>query len=158
MKQHSESGYGILKDIDFIWPVAQMVLQHHERIDGSGYPLALKGEKILIEARIIAVADVVDAMASHRPYRPGLGIDAALNEIEKNSGIFYDSTAADACLRLFREKGFNLEGLDYNRLETSPQFDAVCHLFVGGVVSQEILFPCPRGQRVLVERWILGLG
>jgi HD-GYP domain-containing protein (c-di-GMP phosphodiesterase class II) len=109
IKQHSESGYGILKDIDFIWPVAQIVLQHHERTDGSGYPLALKGGKILIEARILAVADVVEAMASHRPYRPGLGIDAALNEIEKNKGILYDGAVADACLRLFREKGFKLE-------------------------------------------------
>ena len=110
IKQHSESGYGILKDIDFIWPVAQIVLQHHERKDGSGYPRALKGEEILMEARILAVSDVVEAMASHRPYRPGLGISAALEEIEKNKGTFYDNTAADACLRLFREKGFKLEG------------------------------------------------
>jgi HD-GYP domain-containing protein (c-di-GMP phosphodiesterase class II) len=115
IKQHSESGYGILKDIDFIWPVAQIVLQHHERIDGSGYPRALKGEEILIEARILAVADVVEAMASHRPYRPGLGIDAALTEIEKNSGIFYDKTVADTCLILFREKGFKLEGYHYKQ-------------------------------------------
>jgi HD-GYP domain-containing protein (c-di-GMP phosphodiesterase class II) len=115
IKQHSESGYGILKDIDFIWPVAQIVLQHHERIDGSGYPRALKGEEILIEARILAVADVVEAMASHRPYRPGLGIDAALKEIEKNSGIFYDKAVADACLILFREKGFKLEGHHYKQ-------------------------------------------
>jgi HD-GYP domain-containing protein (c-di-GMP phosphodiesterase class II) len=115
IKQHSESGYGILKDIDFIWPVAQIVLQHHERINGSGYPRALKGEEILIEARILAVADVVEAMASHRPYRPGLGIDAALNEIEKNRGIFYDKTVADTCLILFREKGFKLEGHHYKQ-------------------------------------------
>jgi HD-GYP domain-containing protein (c-di-GMP phosphodiesterase class II) len=87
-----------------------MVFQHHERMDGSGYPRNLKGNEILMEARIMAVADVVEAMASYRPYRPGLGIDAALNEIEKNSGISYDAAVADACLRLFREKGFKLEG------------------------------------------------
>ena len=79
-------------------------------MDGSGYPTNLKGEEILIEARILSVADVVEAMASHRPYRPGLGIEVALNEIEKNSGIFYDNAVVDACLRLFREKGFVLEG------------------------------------------------
>jgi HD-GYP domain-containing protein (c-di-GMP phosphodiesterase class II) len=88
----------------------EIVRQHHERMDGSGYPRNLKGDDILIEARILAVADVVEAMASHRPYRAGLGIDAALNEIEKNSGIFYDAAVANACLRLFREKGFKLEG------------------------------------------------
>ena len=103
-------GYEMLKDVESPWPLAEIVCQHHERMDGSGYPRNLKGEEILIEARILAVADVVEAMASHRPYRPGLGIDAALNEIEKNRGIFYDNTVADACLRLFREKGFKLEG------------------------------------------------
>ena len=102
----------MLKDVESPWPLAEIVYQHHERMDGSGYPRNLKGEEILIEARILAVADVVEAMASHRPYRPGLGIDAALDEIEKNSGIIYDKTVADACLRLFREKGFNLKGLD----------------------------------------------
>ena len=80
-----------------------MVYQHHERMDGSGYPRGLKGEEICLEACILAVSDVVESMASHRPYRPGLGIDAALNEIEKNRGIFYDNTVVDACLRLFRE-------------------------------------------------------
>jgi PAS domain S-box-containing protein len=109
IKNHSRSGYEILKDVESSWPLAEIVYQHHERMDGSGYPRNLKGEEILIEARILAVADVVEAMASHRPYRPGLGIDAALNEIEKNRGIFYDNTVADACLRLFREKGFKLE-------------------------------------------------
>ena len=108
IKVHSEAGHGILKEIDFPWPIATIVLQHHERIDGSGYPANLKGDQIIIEARILAVADVVESMASHRPYRPGLGIDAALNEIEKNSGISYDKTVTDACLRLFREKGFQL--------------------------------------------------
>jgi PAS domain S-box-containing protein len=110
IKVHAQSGYEILKDIEFPWPIARMVLEHHERMDGSGYPRNLKGEEILIEARILAVADVVEAMASYRPYRPGLGIDAALAEIEKNRGIFYDDAVADACLRLFREKGFKLEG------------------------------------------------
>jgi len=110
IKEHARRGFEMLKDVESPWPLAEIVHQHHERMDGSGYPGNLKGDAILIEARILAVADVAEAMASHRPYRPGLGIDAALNEIEKNRGIFYDSTAADACLRLFREKGFKLEG------------------------------------------------
>ena len=84
-----------------------MVLQHHERLDGSGYPNGLKGDEILLESRILAVADVVDAMNSHRPYRPGLGIDKALEEIERNRGAHYDPLVVDACLRLFREKGFS---------------------------------------------------
>ena len=108
IKTHSQSGYDILKDIDFPWPVADVVLQHHERMNGSGYPQGLKGDDILLEARIMAVADVVESMASHRPYRPSLGIEAALEEIEKNKGIFYDNTVADACLKLFREKGYKL--------------------------------------------------
>jgi HD-GYP domain-containing protein (c-di-GMP phosphodiesterase class II) len=91
------------------WPLAQIVYQHHERMDGSGYPRNLKGDEILMEAQIMAVADVMEAMASHRPYRPALGIDVALNEIEKNRGIFYDDAVANACLRLFREKGFQLK-------------------------------------------------
>jgi PAS domain S-box-containing protein len=110
IKEHARQGYEILQDVESPWPLAEIVHQHHERMDGSGYPRNLKGEEILIEARILTVADVVEAMASHRPYRPGLGIDAALNEIEKNRGIFYDGTVADACLRLFREKGYKLEG------------------------------------------------
>jgi PAS domain S-box-containing protein len=114
IKEHSLKGYEMLKDVESPWPLAEIVYQHHERMDGSGYPRNLKGEEILIEARILAVADVVEAMASHRPYRPGLGIDAALEEIEKNRGAHYDNAVADACLRLFREKGFKLEGIDYN--------------------------------------------
>jgi PAS domain S-box-containing protein len=110
IKEHSHSGYAMLKDLESPWPLAQIVYQHHERIDGSGYPRNLKGADILIEARILAVADVVEAMASHRPYRPGLGIESALNEIEKNRGIFFDQAVVDACLKLFREKGFKLEG------------------------------------------------
>ena len=113
IKEHARQGYEILKNVESPWPLAEIVRQHHERMDGSGYPRNLKGTEILIEARILAVADVVEAMASHRPYRPGLGIDLALSEIEKNRGIFYDDAVADACLRLFREKGFQLEGPDF---------------------------------------------
>ncbi|HUN55000.1 MAG TPA: HD domain-containing phosphohydrolase [Smithella sp.] len=108
IKQHSMSGYEMLKDIESPWPLAEIVYQHHERMDGSGYPRHLKGDEIIMEARIIAVADVVEAMASHRPYRASLGIDAALREIEKNKGILYDNVVVDACLRLFRHKGFQI--------------------------------------------------
>jgi PAS domain S-box-containing protein len=108
IKTHSQSGYDILKDIEFPWPVADVVLQHHERMNGSGYPQGLKGDDILLEARILAVADVVEALASHRPYRPALGIDLALKEIAGNKGILYDADAADACLKLFQEKGYTL--------------------------------------------------
>jgi HD-GYP domain-containing protein (c-di-GMP phosphodiesterase class II) len=108
IKTHSQAGYGILKDIEFPWPVADVVLQHHERMDGSGSPQGLKGNDILLEARILAVADVVEAIASHRPYRPAPGIEIALEEIEKNKGILYDNTVANACLRLFREKSYQL--------------------------------------------------
>ena len=106
VKGHPQAGYDILKDIDFPWPIAQMVLQHHERIDGSGYPQGLKGEAILLEARILCVADVVEAMSSHRPYRPGMGIEVALNEIKKNRGNLYDAKVVDACLKLFGEGRF----------------------------------------------------
>ena len=107
IRLHSQVGFDILKDIEFPWPIAQIVYQHHERMDGSGYPQGLKGGQILIEARILGVADVVEAMSSHRPYRPALGIAAALEEIEKNRSILYDSDVVSACLTLFREKGFN---------------------------------------------------
>lgn len=106
IKTHPQVGYEILKNIDFPWPIAQIVLEHHERMDGSGYPGGLKGEDILMEARLIAVADTVEAMASHRPYRPSLGIEKALVEILKYKGILYDSEAVDACLRLFRRERF----------------------------------------------------
>jgi PAS domain S-box-containing protein/putative nucleotidyltransferase with HDIG domain len=109
MKNHSQAGYNILKEIEFPWPVAQIVLQHHERLDGSGYPQGLKNGGIILEAKILAVADVVEAMASHRPYRPALGIDVALEEIAKNRGILYDPEVADICTRLFTEKGFMFE-------------------------------------------------
>ena len=109
IKDHSQIGYDILKSIEFPWPVAQIILQHHERIDGSGYPQGLKGNDILLEARIMGVADVVEAMSSHRPYRPALGIDKALEEISQNKGILYDLKVVDICLKLFREKGFKFE-------------------------------------------------
>ena len=108
IKSHSQFGHDVLKNLDFPWPVAQTVLQHHERIDGSGYPQGLKGDAILLAARIIGVADVVETMSSHRPYRPGLGIEAALSEIERGRGSAYDPQVVDACLRLFREKGYQL--------------------------------------------------
>jgi len=108
IKEHPRIGYEMLKDVESSWPLAQIVYQHHERMNGSGYPRNLKGDEILIEARIMAVADVVEAMASHRPYRPTLGIDAALAEIEKNKGTLYDNAVANACLKLFREKGYQL--------------------------------------------------
>jgi PAS domain S-box-containing protein len=108
IKEHPGSGYEILKNVESPWPLAQVAYQHHERMDGSGYPKNLKGEEIIMEARIMAVADVVEAMASHRPYRAALGIEAALEEIEKNKGILYDATVADACLKLFREKNYKL--------------------------------------------------
>ncbi|MDD4957128.1 MAG: HD domain-containing protein [Candidatus Omnitrophica bacterium] len=107
IKTHAQVGYDILKNIDFPWPIAQIVLQHHERIDGSGYPNGLKGDDILLESRIMAVADVVEAMASHRPYRPACGLDKALEEISNSRGILYDPNAVDACIRLFRERGFS---------------------------------------------------
>jgi PAS domain S-box-containing protein len=106
IKTHSLSGYDILKDIEFPWPVADLVLKHHERMNGSGYPQGLKGENIPMEARILAVADVVEAITSHRPYRPALGIDFALEEIFQNRDILYDADVVDACLKLFREKGY----------------------------------------------------
>ena len=105
---HPQSGHDVLKDVEFPWPVAQVALQHHERIDGSGYPHGLKGEAILFEARILAVADVVEAMSSHRPYRAGLGVDRALAEIERGRGTAYDAEAVDACLRLFRDRAYEL--------------------------------------------------
>ncbi|MBI5660309.1 MAG: PAS domain S-box protein [Nitrosomonadales bacterium] len=108
IKDHPQNGYEILKGIAFPWPIAQMVWQHHEKLDGSGYPQGLKGEEILLEARILSVADVVEAMSSHRPYRPGLGTDAAMAEIGRGRGGRYDPDAVDACVRLFREKGYEL--------------------------------------------------
>jgi HD-GYP domain-containing protein (c-di-GMP phosphodiesterase class II) len=106
IKVHPQVGYDILKDIAFLWPVAQGVLQHHERLDGSGYPSGLTAGEITPEAKILAVADVVEAMASHRPYRPALGLEKALEEITRNRGKLYDPDAVDVCVRLLTEKDF----------------------------------------------------
>ncbi len=106
IKTHPQAGYDILKTIEFPWPIAQIILQHHERMDGSGYPMGLSGDDILIESRILAVADVVEAIASHRPYRPALGIDKALEEISQKKNVLYDPDVVDACVKLFQEKKF----------------------------------------------------
>ena len=110
IKTHAQSGYEILKDIEFPWPIARMVLEHHERMNGSGYPNGLTGDKLLPESRILAVADVVEAMATHRPYRAALGLSAALEEIAKNRGVLYDPEAVDACLSLFCKKDYQIKG------------------------------------------------
>ena len=109
IKTHSQVGHDILKTIEFPWPVAKIVLQHHERINGSGYPQGLKAKDILLEAKILAVADVIEAMATHRPYRPALSIEESLEEISKNKGKLYDSEVAESCLKVFKEKKFKLE-------------------------------------------------
>jgi putative nucleotidyltransferase with HDIG domain len=109
IKTHPQVGSDILKEMELPGEVSSIVLQHHERMDGSGYPSGLSGEAILLEARILAVADVVEAMASHRPYRPALGLDKALEEITKNKGKLYDPEVVDDCLKLFKEKGFKFE-------------------------------------------------
>lgn len=108
IKEHARNGYDILKSIDFPWPIAEIVLQHHERLDGSGYPQALKGDQILLEARVLAVADVVESMVSHRPYRPALGLEAALEEITSHRGTQFDVAVVEACTRLFRERGYQI--------------------------------------------------
>jgi response regulator RpfG family c-di-GMP phosphodiesterase len=107
IKVHPQVGYDILKEIDFPWPIAQAVLQHHERIDGSGYPEGLKNNDIILEARILAVADVVEAISSHRPYRPAFGIQEALSEIDRNQGILYDPAVVRNCLKLFQDKNYS---------------------------------------------------
>jgi PAS domain S-box-containing protein/putative nucleotidyltransferase with HDIG domain len=110
VRSHPETGHAILHQIEFPWPVAEIVLQHHERSDGSGYPHGLRGDEILLEARILAVADSVEAMASHRPYRAALGLDAALGEVARGAGTTYDEDVVSACLSLFAEDGFRLDG------------------------------------------------
>ena len=109
IKDHSKVGDDIIKSIDFSYPIASVVLQHHERLDGSGYPNNLEGDEIILEAKIIGIADVVEAMSSFRPYRPALGVDAALEEISKNRGTLYDPEVADACLKLFKEEKFKFD-------------------------------------------------
>ncbi len=106
LKHHPATGYSILEGIEFPWPVAEVVMQHHERIDGSGYPLGLKGDQIMKNAKILAVADVVEAMSSHRPYRPALGIDSALDEIDSNKGIQYETEIVEVCLHLFKKNNY----------------------------------------------------
>jgi HD-GYP domain-containing protein (c-di-GMP phosphodiesterase class II) len=108
VKTHAQQGYEILKDIDFPWPVAETVWQHHERLDGSGYPRGLRGDEISLEARIMAVADVVESMSTHRPYRPALGVKAAVAELESKAGSLYDPVVVAACVRLFHQKGYQL--------------------------------------------------
>lgn len=114
LKSHSQFGYDILKKIDFPWPVAKIVIQHHEKINGSGYPNGLKNEEMMIEAKILGVADVVEAIMSHRPYRESLGVNTALKEIIDNRGILYDTKVVDTCLKLFIEERFSFT-------ETSPE-------------------------------------
>lgn len=109
IKIHPQAGHDILKEIDFPWPLTTAILQHHERLNGSGYPLGLSGHQIILEAQILAVADVVEAMATHRPYRPALGIDVALEEISKNKGILYAAPITDAVFRLFHNKTLNID-------------------------------------------------
>ncbi len=109
IQNHPAAAYEILKKVHFPWPVAEIILQHHERMDGSGYPRGILGDEIVMEARLLMVADVVEAMQSHRPYRPALGMEKALDEISKHRAVLYDPSAVDACLRLFHEKGFELD-------------------------------------------------
>lgn len=109
IKEHTTISSNILKDVSFPWPIAQIIAQHHERIDGSGYPMGLTGEALLLESKILAVADVVEAMASHRPYRAALGMEAALSEITAQRGVTLDALVVDACLRIFHEQGYKIE-------------------------------------------------
>jgi putative nucleotidyltransferase with HDIG domain len=116
IRNHCQVGYDILQKIDFPWPVPTVVLQHHERLDGSGYPVGLSGDDIILEARILGVADVVEAMSSHRPYRPALGLDRALEEIKQGSGTRYDSEVVDACLRILGENE-----ADFNKIMAAAE-------------------------------------
>lgn len=113
IKTHPQVGNDIIKNVEFPWPVAEMILQHHERMDGSGYPQGLNGNDIILEARIIAVADVIEATASHRPYRPALGLDIAMKEIHEGAGKIYDTDVAAACIRLFEEKGYSIPDMPH---------------------------------------------
>ena len=120
IKIHSEAGYDILKKIDFPAIVADIVYQHHEKMDGSGYPRGLKGNDILLEARILNVADVVEAISSNRPYRPALGVNEALREIEENDNNKYDRDTTKICLTLFKEKNFKFEDIKLRETEREP--------------------------------------
>lgn len=109
VKVHPQTAYEVLKTIPFPWPVAEIVLQHHERMNGSGYPAGLSGDEILLEARILGVADTVEAMAAHRPFRPAMGLQAALREISQNKGVLFDPRVAKACLTVFARKSFRFD-------------------------------------------------
>jgi PAS domain S-box-containing protein/putative nucleotidyltransferase with HDIG domain len=109
IRAHAQVGFDILKNVEFPWPIAQIIYQHHERLDGSGYPNKIRGDQILLEARIIAVADVIEAMSSHRPYRPSYGLDKALDEIQKHAGRLYDPAIVEVCVRLFEQNRFVFE-------------------------------------------------
>ena len=117
IKEHPRNGYEMLKHVESPWPLAEIVYQHHERMNGSGYPRHLSGNAILMESRVLAVSDVIDSMLSLRPYRPALDLETALEEIEKNKGILYDNAVVDACLKLFRE-GKNNSQYDAYHYET----------------------------------------
>jgi len=119
IKSHPKIGYDLVKGIEFPWPIAKIIYQHHERIDGSGYPEGARDGEILLEAKIIGVADVVEAMASHRPYRPSLGIEMALDEIVRNRNILYDAEVVDTCERLFNKKGYQLKDVSAKALNQS---------------------------------------
>lgn len=125
VREHPAIGYGILNKVEFPWPIARIMLQHHERLDGSGYPSGLTGGEIMQEALIIAVADVVEAMASHRPYRAALGIDKALAEVRKMAGILYDQKAVDSCVGLFRRGEFSLNAGSDLEGEVAPEILAL---------------------------------
>ncbi len=111
IKTHVQAGADILKDIDFPWPIARMILEHHERMDGSGYPGGLLGDSLLLESRILAVADAVEAISTHRPYRAAMGVEAALEEILNKRGLLFDAAAVDACIELFRRRGIRASGM-----------------------------------------------
>lgn len=125
IKGHVDAGYDILKSIDFPWPIANIVRQHHERLDGSGYPLGLAGDALLPEARILAVADVVEAIMTHRPYRPGLGLDFALHEITEGRGTTFDAEVVDTCVRVFKEKGFAFDSKKTPKFRSSQKAEPV---------------------------------
>ena len=113
IKTHPQVAYDVLKNLEFPWPVAETILQHHERLDGSGYPNGISGEDIILEARILCVADVVESMVSHRPYRQALGMERAIREIVRNKGVLYDPAVTDACSKLSSNGGFELDW-EYN--------------------------------------------
>ena len=111
IKEHANSGYELTRDIELSWPIAEIILQHHERMDGSGYPNGVKGDDIKLEARILAVADVIEAMTAHRPYRPGFGIDITLEEIKSNAGKLYDKEVSKAAIELFEKDKYDFSNM-----------------------------------------------